>query len=255
MHRSDPQWQQHLDIITAWGEASAANQTPPATDQQLWDAARIRQDLNLPKPTDPDLLAQLRAAFIAGRYPEFIDLQAVADAVAARGVPARVLNRGGGTAVLHAGEETVDVYGDMRFPVVAGSGWFAAPDDRTPLADNDDFEISPHEQNWTITAPPQATIAQLADLIVAATTAAAAQQTRFDHAVADARAAAWNALIGAYPDVDATGLPDGFDHSLIKELGWLLTHWLSQRSVVYHNAPTILTTAINGDIEPPSAGR
>ena len=57
MNRDDPRWLEHLDIITAWGEASAANQTPPPTDEQLLAASHIRRDLNLPEHIDTERLA------------------------------------------------------------------------------------------------------------------------------------------------------------------------------------------------------
>jgi hypothetical protein len=107
MVRNDPRWVQHLDIITAWGEASAEGGTPPPTDQQLWAATRMRRDVHLPEEIGPVLLADLRAAYDAGRWPARIDLTAVAAAVNARGVRVRVLPSGGGTATLYTGEETV----------------------------------------------------------------------------------------------------------------------------------------------------
>ncbi|MGI5213307.1 hypothetical protein [Plantactinospora sp. CA-290183] len=67
MDLNDPRWLQHLDVITAWGEASTGNETDPPTDQQLWAISRIRADLNLPEQIDPTLLTELRAAFNAGR--------------------------------------------------------------------------------------------------------------------------------------------------------------------------------------------
>ena len=42
MQRNDAPWREQLDIITAWGEASAANQTPPPMDEQLWAVSRVR---------------------------------------------------------------------------------------------------------------------------------------------------------------------------------------------------------------------
>jgi hypothetical protein len=94
MERTDPRWVQHLDLITAWGEASAAGGTPPPTDDQLWAATCLRADLHLPAPIDSVLLADLRAAFDTGRWPGRIDLHAVAAAVNARGVTARVRSPG-----------------------------------------------------------------------------------------------------------------------------------------------------------------
>lgn len=67
MNHDDPQWREHLDIIAAWGEASAANGTPSPSDEQLWATSRVRHDLNLPERIDPALLAQLREAFDTGR--------------------------------------------------------------------------------------------------------------------------------------------------------------------------------------------
>ena len=148
MQRNDPLWLEHLDIITAWGEASAGNQAPPPT--------RPATVGHIPRPAGSAaaggdgrrLLAQLRAAFDAGHGPTRIDLDAVAAAVAARGVPARVLHSSGGTATLYTGAEMVDVTGDVRLSASAGPGWFDGPDQRRPFADSDEFGIGPHDDSW-----------------------------------------------------------------------------------------------------------
>lgn len=41
-------WVQQPDLITASGEASATNGTPPPTDDELWANAHVRRDLHLP---------------------------------------------------------------------------------------------------------------------------------------------------------------------------------------------------------------
>ena len=35
MHHDQTRWREHLDIVTAWGEASAVQGTPAPTDEQL----------------------------------------------------------------------------------------------------------------------------------------------------------------------------------------------------------------------------
>jgi hypothetical protein len=237
MQCHDPRWLQHLDIITAWGEASAINRTPPPTDDQLWDAARLRRDLQLPEHADPDLLTQLRAAFDAGRGPTPIDLDAVAAAVTARGVPAQILNSTGSTATLYTGPQTLDPSGDIRFTTSAGPGRFDGPDDTRPMADRDACRIGPHDGSWDVTASEDATTDQLAELIVAVHAHADEQYTRYLAAVAAARAAIWTAFATAYPDASTSDLPDEFDTTVVAELAMLLTRWLDQRWPAYHRAP------------------
>jgi hypothetical protein len=246
MQRNDPRWLEHLDIITAWGEASALNRTPPPTDDQLWDAARLRRDLQLPDQPDPDLLDQLRAAFDAGRGPAPIDLDAVTAAVTARGVPAQVLNSSGNTATLYTGSETLDPTGDIRFTTSAGPGWFDGPDDTRPMADRDDFGIGPHDYSWGVTAPAAATTDQLAELIVAVHAKADVQYRRYLVAVDAARAAIWAAFTAAYPDASTDDLPAEFDKAVVAELAMLLTRWLDQRWPAYHRAPDELDDVLGG---------
>lgn len=126
MQRNDAPWREHLDIITARGEASAANQTPPPTDEQLWAASRLRRDLHLPEQIDPELLAQLRAAFNAGRQPQHIDLAAVADALRKRGHDA-VVEHVGRSAILYSGRQVPDRHGVPRWAATAGLGTWTRP--------------------------------------------------------------------------------------------------------------------------------
>ena len=246
MDPNDLGWVEHLDIITAWGEASAANQTPPPTDEQLWAATRLRRDLHLPEQIDSALLADLREAFNAGRQPTRIDLQAVAAAVNARGVRARVLHSSGGTATLYTGEETLDGYGDVRFSASAGPGYFEGPAHTTPAADTDEFGIGPHDTSWGIRVPHHATTNEVADLIVAVTAEADAQLARFAGAVAAARAAMWTALSAAYPDARTTDLPADLDDAVVAELRRLLATWLDRHWPAFHTVPPHVAARTGG---------
>ena len=246
MQRNDPRWLEHLDIITAWGEASAMNDTAPPTDEQLWAAALMRRDLRLPERIDAELLAQLREAFDVGRGPTPIDLDAVAAAVTARGVITRVLHSSGGTATLYTGEQIVDPAGDVRFTTSAGPGWFDGPGYTRPLAARDEFGVGPHDDSWGVTVPADATVEQIAELIVAVHAHAAAQYARFTAAVAAARAAVWTAWATAYPDASTDELPDGFDNAVVADLGTLLARWLDQRWPAYHTAPVQLDAVLGG---------
>jgi hypothetical protein len=245
MDRNDPRWVEHLDIITAWGEASAANDTPPATDEQLWAATRSRTDWHLPE-IDSVLLADVRAAFNTGRWPGRIDLDAVAAAVNARGVTARVLHSSGGTATLYTGEEILDGYGDVRFCASAGPGYFHGPGRTRPFADTDEFGIGPHDTSWGISIPHDATTEEVADLVVAVTRQADAQLARFADAVAAARTAMWTALVAAYPDADTAELPSDFDHALVAELRRLLAIWLERYWPAFHTVPAHLAASTGG---------
>jgi hypothetical protein len=246
MDRNDPRWVEHLDIITAWGEASAANDTPPPADEQLWAATRSRTDWHLPEQIDSVLLADLRAAFNAGRWPARIDLAAVAAAVNTRGVTARVLHSSGGTATLYTGEETLDGYGDVRFSASAGPGYFDGPGRTRPFADADEFGIGPHDTSWGISIPHDATTEDVADLVVAVTREADTQLARFADAVAAARKAMWTALVAAYPDADTADLPSDLDHALVAELRRLLATWLDRYWPALHAVPAHLAASTGG---------
>ena len=244
MQPTDPRWLEHLDILTAWGEASARNGSPPPTDEQLWAATRMRQDLQLPQQTDRVLLAQLREAFDAGRGPTPpIDLDAVASAVIARGVPARVLHSSGGTATLYTGDQIVDPRGDVRFTTSVGPGWFDGSGYTRPLADRNELGVGPHDDSWGITVPANATIEQIAELIVAVHTEADAQYARFTAAVATSRTAIWSTWAAAYPDASTDDLPDDLDTIVVSDLAALLARWLDQRWPAYHTAPAHLDAA------------
>src|SRR6266545_1296365 len=155
MDPDDPRWREHLDIVTAWGEASAGNQTPPPTDEQLWAASRIRADLNLPEQIDTELLEQLREAFDNGHKPTRIDLQEVADALHERGHHAYVEHTGGNTATLYAGRQA-------------------------PSADTSEFIVGPDsDDTWAVTVPERTTMRDLVDLIMAVIDEVETRRARF----------------------------------------------------------------------------
>ncbi len=260
MEPNDPRWVQQLDLITAWGEASAINGTPPPTDGELWAEARVRRDLHLPEQIDPGLLADLRAAFNVGRFPNRIDLHAVAGAVTARGIPTRVLDSSGGTATLYTGEETLDSDGDVRFTASAGPGYFAGPGRTNPFADPDEFGIGPHDDSWGIPVPEDATTAQVVDLVIAVTAEADAAQARFATAVAAAPSAMRTALHAAYPDAATTDLPPDLDGAVAADVRRLLARWLRQHWPAYHEPPARLSArgddqaGNDGGADPAGAG-
>jgi len=233
MDSRDPNWLEHLDVITVWGEASAINQTPPPTDEQLWAAMRRRQDLNLPERPDPDLLAQLRRAFSAGRWPYRIDLDALADALRERGHDAGVEQTGGGIATLYAGRLAPDRHRDPRWSAAAGPGWFEAPGFRQPFADPTDFYIGPDgDDAWAVTVSEQWTTDALADLVVAVIEEVEAQRARFEQAADTVRTAMW-ATFAAH---DPQATPAAGDAPLAAEFtallaGWLDDHWPGTRTV------------------------
>jgi len=184
MNPDDPRWLQHLDLITAWGQASATNHSTPPTDQQLWAVSRIRADLNLPEQLDPALLDQLRAAFNTGRYPTRIDLQALADALHERGYDAVVEHTGGNTATLYAGSQFPDRHGDLRWSAAAGRGWFEQSGHRRPFAASSEFTVGPDgEDTWVVIVPEHPVWTVVVDLLVAVIDEVNAQRARFSQAV------------------------------------------------------------------------
>lgn len=256
MDPHDPRWREHLDIVTAWGEASAANGTPLPTDEQLWAAARRRQDLNLPARIDDDLLEQLRDAFNARRRPTRVDLQAVADTLNAHGLPAQVEHTGGNTATLYAGQQRIGPDGEPRWSVSVGPGWFDAPGRRRPAADTGELHIGPDDDSWVIGVPEYATTSQIAELIIAVAREADARRARFAATVAAARQAVWKVFAVAFPD-GSTDQLQGLDAPLAAELDRLLTRWLERHWPAFHTVPRHLSAADHANPEthepPPGA--
>jgi hypothetical protein len=206
----DARWREHFDVITAWGEASAADGTPPSTDEQLWTTSRVRHDLNLPERIDLALLAQLREAFNAGRHRNRIDLRALADAVRERGHDAVVEQTGGGAATLYASRQAPDRYGDPRWSAAVGPGWYADRDPRRPVADAADCYIGPDGDNaWAVTVPDTWTVATLVELTIAVIDEVEACRARFGRAAQDARDAMWATFAAAYPEVTSGDVAPG----------------------------------------------
>ncbi len=203
---------------------------------------------------DTMLLADLSPAFDSGRRPGRVDLHELAAAVTARGVPARVLSSGGGTATLYTGGETVDAYGDVRFSASAGPGFFDSPTRDRAFADLDEFGVGPHDTSWAIAIPEHATLDEIADLIVAVTADADAQLSRFAGAVAAARTAMWTALRAAYPQAHSTGLPADLDTALVTELRCLLATWLERYWPDFHTSPAHLATRDGDADDRPTGG-
>lgn len=236
-------WLEHLDIVTAWGEASAANGTPPPTDDQLWAASRIRVDLNLPEQIDAELLAQLREAFNTGRNPTRIDLHAVASALHERGHDAVVEHTGGNTATLYAGRQVPDRYGDPRWSAAAGPGWYEAPGRREPWADTAEFAVGPDgDDTWAVRVPEHPTMDDLVNLVVAVIDEVQARRTRFAQAADAARDAMWSAFAAQYPEVTTGDLAPGADHAFVAESNKLLAGWLDHNWPGAHTIPATLAT-------------
>ncbi|GIJ62047.1 hypothetical protein [Virgisporangium aurantiacum] len=225
MQRNDTLWREHLDIITAWGQASVTNQTSPPTDEQLWAASRVRQDLHLPEQVDPELLAQLRAAFTSGRQRRRIDLAAVADALCARGHDAVVEHVGQG-AILYAGRWVPDRGGVPRWAATAGPGVVDASGAVTTPLGVEEFAVGPDgDDAWWIGVSEQTTEDQLVDLIGAVIADVKKERARFAAAADAARDAMWAAFAARYPEVTTGDLPPGADRAFVAEsdrlAGWL----------------------------------
>jgi len=231
MDRNDPRWTEHLDIITAWGEASARNQTPPPTDEQLWAIAHWRQDLNLPEHIDAVLLAQLREAFNTGRESTHVDLAALAQTLRERGHAAAVEHTGGGVVVLYAGRRAPDRHGDPRWSAALGPGWYEDRDVRRPFADTADLHVGPDsDDTWAVPAPQHPTINELVRLVIAVIDEVKAQRVWFTRAVEAAR----DAFTAHYPDFTADDDAEAEFTRLLA--GWLEDHWPGTRTVPAHIA-------------------
>lgn len=227
MNRDDPAWREHLDIITAWGEVSAVNGTPAATDDQLWSISRRREDLNLPEHIDPELLAQLREAFHTGRFPGRIDLRALADALRRRGHDAVVEHTGGGVVVLYAGRVAPDRYGDPRWSAAFGPGWYAHRDLHYPVADPADCYVGPDGDGvWALTVPAGWTIDTLAELTAAVIDEVEASRARFARAAEAARDAMWATFAAQYPEITAADVAVEPDRGFVAESDKVLAGWL-----------------------------
>nr|BFE56381.1 hypothetical protein GCM10020063_009070 [Dactylosporangium thailandense] len=231
MQRNDARWWEHLDLITAWGEASAANQTPPPTDAQLWGTSRLAQDLHLPEQIDPALLGQLRVAFNQGRYPRRIDLAAVADALRKRGHDAVVEHTSGGVVVVYAGRQAPDRYGDLRWSAALGPGWYERRDLDRPIADPADCSIGPdRDDTWAIPVPANWTTGTLAELTAAVIDEVEAGRARFTQAADAARDAMWAAFAARYPEVTTGDVPPDAEHTFVTESDKLLAGWLDDNA-------------------------
>lgn len=241
MQRNDAPWWEHLDIITAWGEASAASQTPPPTDEQLWAIARIRQDLHLPEQIDPELLAQARAAFNQGRWPQRINLTAVANALRERGHDAVVEHTGGGVVVVYAGRQALDRHGDPRWSAALGPGWYDNRDLHHPVADPADCYIGPDgDDTWALPVPANWTIDTLVELTTAVIDEVEAQRARFVQAADAARDAMWAAFATQYPEVDTGDRAPGADRAFVAESNKLLAGWLDDNHPASNQPPAHL---------------
>ncbi|GLL03722.1 hypothetical protein [Dactylosporangium matsuzakiense] len=256
----DRAWLEQLDLITAWGEASAANQTPPPAAAELWAQARRHSGLRLPDRPDPVLLAQLRAAFTRGRFPAHIDLAALAAAVRARGHDATVAHTGGGVAVLYAGRRAPDRHGDLRWSAAVGPGRYPGRDTDFPIADPADCYLGPDDDDtWGIRVPPGWTLDLLTDLTTAVIAEVEADRARFTQAADAARDAMLAAFTAHYPHADPTPVAadDTFNRACTTLLaGWLDEHLPGDRRPPAHLAALAARTPTGpGDAAEPAGQR
>lgn len=70
-----------------------------------------------------------------------LDLNGVVAALAEMKIAAYVEQTGGGCATIQAGDPYTDEHGDIRYPALAGPGWFDGPDWTLPRADITDFYV------------------------------------------------------------------------------------------------------------------
>lgn len=102
-----------------------------------------------------------------------INLDTIAAAVRALGVPCFVEQTGGGCATVYAGDTYTDEHGDARYLAGAGPGWFEGPgwtNARADLVDGSDFYVGlddDGEDEQGVWVQPGTTEAEIAALIVA----------------------------------------------------------------------------------------
>ncbi|MGN9912696.1 hypothetical protein ACTMTJ_34690 [Phytohabitans sp. LJ34] len=256
MNRDDAAWLEHLDIITAWGRASAINGSPPATDDELWTISRRRQDLNLPEHLDAGLLPRLRDAFNKGRFAGRIDLRALADALRERGHDA-VVERTDGGVVLYGGRQAPDRDGVPRWSAVVRPGWYQTRDLRHAVADLADCRIGPDGENaWAVTVPHTWTIDPLVQLTIAVIDEVETRRARFARAAQDALDAIWTALAAAHQAFTTSDAAPGADHPFAAEstkllAGWLADNWPDARTVPAHIAAFAAGGRNRNDDQPP----
>jgi len=251
MPLNEASWREHLDIITAWGQASAANRTPPPTDPRLWAVARMRRDLHLPEQPDPALLAQLRAAFNRGRRPHLIDLVALADALRHRGYGAVVEQTGGGMVTLFAGRRELDRHGELRWSAAVGPGRYENGQRQQPVADPAGCVIGPDgDDTWAIPVPGSWALETLVELTAAVIDEVENERARFIRATAIARNAMWAAFAAEYPDVVTADVNPDPDSAFGVEFTKVLAGWLDDNRPGGDQPPAHLAALAHTDPVP-----
>lgn len=249
----NPRWLVLLDGLTIRGADGARMDTLPPTDEDLWAGARLVFGTGLPDLVDTDMLAELRGAYNAGRQPTRINLKAVADSIEGHGYRARVEHTGGNTATLYGGHLFPDRFGEPRWSVAAGPGWFEAPGRHRPFADTDEFHAGPDsDDGWVVAVPEYTTTRQVTDLIVAVIEFVEARRARFVEAADAAREAMWATFAQRYPEVTTGDLPPGADYEFVVVSNKVLAGWLDDNWADTRVAPTHLTRPDAGAPAPSS---
>jgi len=110
-----------------------------------------------------------------------IDFDRITDLVNAAGIPAYTEQTGGGCATIYIGNARRDAHGDLRYPLLAGPGWFAGPGWTNPKGTTADLYIGPDDDGaseaWAAT-DDDTTDTVAARIIEMAQDAAAAQPPR-----------------------------------------------------------------------------
>ncbi|MBQ1052288.1 hypothetical protein KBX50_28015 [Micromonospora sp. C51] len=245
MDHPSQDWQELLNLTTAWGEASRRNDTSLPSDDDLWAYARSHR-LELPAPVNDLLVDDLRDVFNAGRLPHLIDLDAVVAHLAEQGRPALVAHSGGNTATLYTGSRYTDRLGDTRWSVTAGPGWFDAPGHRRPVADTSEFTIGPDDQDnwWCLRVPEHTTTAAVSALIITTIDEVEARRARLSAAASAAAGAMVRVVAARYPEL-GTAMPDP-GRDLVRDVGDLITDWLHARLPALRAAPPTITDRPRG---------
>lgn len=206
--------------MTALGQTDARDDTPPRSDEALWQhATQTAPQLYPAGQVERFALSDLRGAYDDGRKPNRIDLHRLAVLIRERGISAHVDVTAGGEGVLYAGELHTTMTGEQRHVVSAGPGRYVGD---TAYADRYDFSASPDDDGATRTDNPLLILdpegfqshAEIATAIVALTIAETDRNrqiaARLDVAVYDGWNAFWKAVAAALPEAagGGDGLPD-----------------------------------------------
>lgn len=238
MGRMKDLWHQLCDAAQELGVQGYDKQGPLLTDAELLQQVRpvaeriggLAVEVVDQIADDEERLAELREAYDKGRRPSRIDMDRVVWHVEQGGVKAYVEQTGGGCATIYAGDldEWPDQYGDKRYAVAAGPGWFEGPGWIRPYGDATDFHIGPDDDGrLPAVMPEERTHPQaVAALVLEAVRGVEARRQRVRDAVDEAAGAFWTTLAAQFPEVEKADFPPDATAELTTALRTAAGVWL-----------------------------